>query len=267
MKQDKTMFFKRNETLPFIEMRQANLSTACYHSHSHDEFSFGVIDSGSAQYQNLNKKNTIGEGDTVLINPGDVHSCNPDLKDWSYRMLFIESHWIGQLQSEMTKRDSIDYLPFSDVLSSSKIAYQQFGVLFASLISEKNPLILESMLIEYLQQHFLLQKQEKVDAVNIRKVKMLLSDELNINHSLDDLVVESGLSRFHLIRSFKQTYGLSPHAYQLDERIKKAKNLLKSGHSIIETSHLLGFADQSHLQRNFKKRLAVTPKQYQGFFI
>nr|WP_231665501.1 MULTISPECIES: helix-turn-helix domain-containing protein [unclassified Pseudoalteromonas] len=57
-----------------------------------------------------------------------------------------------------------------------------------------------------------------------------------------------------MIRSFKQTYGLSPHAYQLDKRIKKAKNLLKSGHSIIETSHLLGFADQSHLQRNFKKR-------------
>ncbi|WP_042149305.1 helix-turn-helix transcriptional regulator [Pseudoalteromonas sp. '520P1 No. 412'] len=69
-----------------------------------------------------------------------------------------------------------------------------------------------------------------------------------------NLVQESGLSRFHLIRSFKQTYGLSPHAYQLDKRIKKAKNLLKSGHSIIETSHLLGFADQSHLQRNFKKR-------------
>ena len=83
----------------------------------------------------------------------------------------------------------------------------------------------------------------------------------------DRLMQESGLSRFHLIRSFKQTCGLSPHAYQLDERIKQAKNLLKSGYSILDTSHLLGFADQSHLQRNFKKRLAVTPKQYQAFFL
>lgn len=267
MKQDKSMFFKRNETLPFIEMRQANLSSVCYHSHSHDEFSFGVIDSGSAQYRNLNNKNIIGQGDTVLINPGDVHSCNPDLKDWSYRMLFIDTHWIGKLQAEMTKQHSYDYLPFSDILNSSNIAYQQFSALFSSLMSEKNPLVLESMLIAYLQQHFLMKKQEKVDPVNIRKVKTLLSDEININHSLDDLVQESGLSRFHLIRSFKQTYGLSPHAYQLDERIKKAKGLLKSGYSIIEISQLLGFSDQSHLQRNFKKRLAVTPKQYQGFFI
>ena len=126
---------------------------------------------------------------------------------------------------------------------------------------------MESQLIEYLQQYFLIKKQQKIDSVNVRKVKELISDEININHSLDELMQESGLSRFHLIRSFKQTYGLSPHAYQLDERIKQAKNLLKSGYSILDTSHLLGFADQSHLQRNFKKRLAVTPKQYQAFFL
>ena len=66
--------------------------------------------------------------------------------------------------------------------------------------------------------------------MNISKVKELISDQLNINHSLNDLAKESGLSRYHLIRSFKKSYGLSPHAYQLDERIKHAKTLLKSGH-------------------------------------
>jgi len=267
MKQNKAMFFKKNEVLPFIEMRQANLSTACYHAHSHDEFSFGVIDSGAAKYQNLNQNNTIGKGDTVLINPGDIHACNPDLVDWSYRMLFIDTHWVGQLQAEMTNCQKYDYLPFSHVLNTSKRSYQQFAQLFNSLQCEKNPLILETLVIEYLKNFFLIKKQDKSDPINIRKVKELISDELDINHTLDDLAQESGLSRFHMIRSFKQVYGLSPHAYQLDERIKKAKSLLKAGHTIIETSQLLGFADQSHLQRNFKKRLAVTPKQYQGFFI
>ncbi|WP_245542291.1 helix-turn-helix transcriptional regulator [Psychromonas hadalis] len=83
----------------------------------------------------------------------------------------------------------------------------------------------------------------------------------------DHYIKQNGISRYHLIRSFKQCYGLSPHAYQLDERIKSAKTLLKTGHSLIDTSHLLGFSDQSHLQRNFKKRLAITPKQYQSYFI
>jgi AraC-like DNA-binding protein len=267
MKQDKTVFFKKSEVLPFVEMRQASLSTACYHAHSHDEFSFGVIDSGIADYRNLKQYNKIGAGDTVTINPDDIHSCNPMLGDWSYRMLFVDTDWIGQLQSEMLGIDNIDYLPFSDILNRSPQAYQQFQVLFASLLNESNPLVVESHLIQYLQQYFLVKQTEKSNSLNIRRVKELLSDQLNINHSLNDLAKESGLSRYHLIRCFKQSYGLSPHAYQLDERIKHAKTLLKAGHSLIDTSHLLGFADQSHLQRNFKKRLAITPKQYQSYFI
>jgi len=267
MKQDKTVFFKKSGVLPFVEIRQASLSTACYHMHSHDEFSFGVIDSGIADYHNLNKRNRIGSGDTVTINPADIHSCNPMFGDWSYRMLFVNTDWIGQLQSEMLGIDNIDYLPFSDVLNRSPLAYQQFKCLFASMLGEPNPLIAESLLIQYLQQYFLVKKPIKNDSVNILRVKELISDQLNINHSLNDLARESGLSRYHLIRCFKNSYGLSPHAYQLDERIKHAKTLLKAGCSLIETSHLLGFADQSHLQRNFKKRLAVTPKQYQSYFI
>jgi len=267
MKQDKTVFFKKSEVLPFVEIRQASLSTACYHAHSHDEFSFGVIDSGIADYHNLNQRNRIGCGDTVTINPADIHSCNPMAGDWSYRMLFVEANWIGQLQSEMLRIDNIDYLPFAEVLNHSLQSYQQFQHLFVSLLNEPNPLVAESLLIQYLQQYFLDKNPEKNDSVNIRKVKELISDQLNINHSLNDLAKESGLSRYHLIRSFKQRYGLSPHAYQLDERIKHAKTLLKSGHSLIDIAHLLGFTDQSHLQRNFKKRLAITPKQYQAFFI
>ena len=150
MKQDKTVFFKKSEVLPFIEMRQASLSTACYHAHSHDEFSFGVIDSGIADYHNLKQRNRIGTGDTVTINPSDIHSCNPMLGDWSYRMLFVNTDWIGRLQSEMLDIDNIDYLPFSDILNHSPQAYQQFQVLFASLLTEENPLVAESLLIQYL---------------------------------------------------------------------------------------------------------------------
>lgn len=91
-------------------------------------------------------------------------------------------------------------------------------------------------------------------------------DQLGSNWSLEKFSEESGLSRYHLIRSFKDRYGQSPHAYQLDQRIKKAKSLLQDGTSLADTALQLGFADQSHFQRNFKKRVAVTPKQYQSFF-
>jgi uncharacterized cupin superfamily protein len=98
MEQDKSLFFRRSPSLPSVEMRQAFNLSACYHTHSHDEFSFGVIDNGSADYRSLRQRNRIGRGTTVTINPGDAHACNPNAGEWSYRMLFVDTQWVGDLQ-------------------------------------------------------------------------------------------------------------------------------------------------------------------------
>ena len=273
MKPDQTVCINTCKTLPFVEMRKASHSTACYHSHSHDEFSFGVIDKGSSTYTNLNNKISIYKGNTVTINPGDIHACNPQEDDWSYRMLFVNTQWVGQLQAEMNlSNDTMDFQPFSDSYKTNALYYQLFNQLFNCLIKDDNPLLTEIALIDYLQLLFtkkspVTKRNHKIANPRLTGVNERLIDELDTNHSLLDLAKQSGLSRYHLIRSFKKAYGLSPHALQLDERIKKSKILLKSGQPIADVSASLGFSDQSHFQRNFKKRLALTPKQYQSFFI
>lgn len=272
MTQDKTLYFKKSEALPFVEMRRADRSSACYHTHSHDEFSFGVIDAGQADYLNLSHKSLIGGGTTVTINPGDAHSCNPKAGSWSYRMLFIDTGWIGQLQQEMLNSHGLDYLPFPERYESDEQTYQAFDRLFKSLLIESNSLAAESLLIEFLEYRFLMRFSQARDAATpdyhrVQRVKELIMDQLDTNISLDEFAKHTGLSRYHLIRSFKEKYGQSPHAFQLDQRINKAKMLLQQGDSLADTASLLGFSDQSHFHRNFKKRVAVTPKQYQAFFI
>ncbi|OPX56263.1 transcriptional regulator, AraC family [Oceanospirillum multiglobuliferum] len=267
MKADSTTYLERCPSLPYVEMRTAVGSAACYHAHSHDEFSFGVIEQGRAIYQNGKAHYAIQTGHTVTINPGDIHACNPDNQHWSYRMLFVDSHWFGALQQELLGRDDFDYQPFLHHHTTAVETFQRFKDLFNTLQTEPNALQAESHLIEFVQHCF----QPNLKSVSspapiLEKAKEKLLDELAVNHSLVDLAQEVGLSRYHFLRSFKQAYGLSPHALQLDERIKKAKVLLKNGCSIVSTASELGFADQSHLQRNFKRRLALTPKQYQSFF-
>ncbi|WP_426417393.1 AraC family transcriptional regulator [Aestuariirhabdus sp. LZHN29] len=269
---DQTLLFKKSQALPFVEMRSANQSNACYHTHSHDEFSFGVIDAGQADYLNRSHRHLIGDGTTVTINPGDAHSCNPKARDWSYRMLFVDTHWIGQLQHEMLNAHGTDYLPFTKNFESGIHTYRAFDELFKCLLHEPNPLIAESILIEFLEPHFLEPFTRKKgvmapDLHRVRRIEELIMDQLDTNITLDEFAKHASLSRYHLIRSFKAKYGQSPHAFQLDQRIKKSKSLLQAGFSLADTASSLGFADQSHFQRNFKKRLAVTPRQYQAFFI
>ncbi|PCH82638.1 MAG: hypothetical protein COB90_00735 [Hyphomicrobiales bacterium] len=98
------------------------------------------------------------------------------------------------------------------------------------------------------------------------RVHDLIVDGVDVNFSVQTLADEAGYSRFHLMRSFKKRYGQTLHDFQLDCRIKKAKLFLRQGKPISETAFTLGFSDQSHFQRHFKKRIALTPDQYQSFY-
>ncbi len=264
-------FFTRSPSLPQAELRLADHSSACYGTHSHDEVSFGVIDAGSARYQNRQHSHRIGTTTTVMMNPGDAHSCNPDNGEWSYRMLFIDSSLIGKLQREIFQCQEQDYLSFPGPLDTDARSYHAFSELFSAL-QQPDSGIAESLLMDYLALRFAtvapLQKEVlKTDTAGVRQVREMILDQLDSKLSLESFASETGLSRYHLIRSFKHVYGQSPHAWQLDQRIKTAKRLLREGESISDTANQLGFADQAHFQRNFKKRLAITPGQYQSFFI
>ena len=173
---------------------------------------------------------------------------------------------------DLRLQSGLDYLPFHDLFENDSATYRAFDSLFESLLAEANPLVAESLLIQFLEERFMqgfsrAKDAQTPDSYRVQRVKEMIMDRLEANLSLDEFSEQSGLSRYHLIRSFKAKYGQSPHAFQLDQRIKKAKSLLQQGRSLVDTASLLGFADQSHFQRNFKKRLAVTPKQYQAFFI
>lgn len=82
--------------------------------------------------------------------------------------------------------------------------------------------------------------------------------------TLAELADISGMSRYQLIRAIRAVTGMTPHVYQINVRITQARRLLQAGHSIIDISYQLGFADQSHFQRVFKDYTGVTPGCYRA---
>jgi len=82
--------------------------------------------------------------------------------------------------------------------------------------------------------------------------------------SLADIAAAAGMSPFHLTRVFKKTMGMSPHQYLVEVRVHSARALVSSGGdhpSLAEVAAAVGFADQSHLTRQFKRILGTTPKK------
>jgi AraC-like DNA-binding protein len=95
-------------------------------------------------------------------------------------------------------------------------------------------------------------------------VRTLLRDQVSESVPTQDLARLSGVSEWHLIRSFHYEFGLPPHAYHLRLRLAFACELLARGLPVASVAYECGFADQSHLNRKFKAVYGLTPAAWAG---
>ncbi len=80
--------------------------------------------------------------------------------------------------------------------------------------------------------------------------------------SIDEMAHSLYISKYHFIRSFKQAVGLTPHQFQIQNRVRKAQHMLNNIDSITEVALTTGFCDQSHFIKHFEKYVGLTPTVY-----
>ncbi|MEO0521200.1 MAG: AraC family transcriptional regulator [Cyanobacteria bacterium P01_A01_bin.116] len=99
----------------------------------------------------------------------------------------------------------------------------------------------------------------------LNQVLDYIDAELAEEIKLSNLAAVVGMSPFHFGRMFKQSTGISPHQYVIQQRIERAKRLLKgSDRPIIDIALACGFTSHSHLSRQFRKVMGTTPSHYRG---
>jgi AraC family transcriptional regulator len=90
-----------------------------------------------------------------------------------------------------------------------------------------------------------------------------IHEHLHKDIKLIDLAGLLGISQFHFSHLFKQSLGTTPYQYLLQQRVERAKQLLKqNNHSIMEIAFLCGFNSHSHLSKQFRQLAGMTPKAY-----
>ena len=83
-------------------------------------------------------------------------------------------------------------------------------------------------------------------------------NEYNVDYYAD----MSYMSKYHYIRIFRKYAGLTPHKFIIQNRIRKAQQILINGGSITDAALSSGFYDQSHFDKCFKKIVGISPKEY-----
>ena len=263
--------FWRDPALPFIEARYVQDGRkVCYARHAHDTFSIGAITAGRSSYINGRARETVGAGAVAVMNPEDVHACNPVADQaWSYHMLYVDRNWLAGLQHELGLDANEDFHPFSTTVSTDPRLYAGLNQL-AGLLADTQASPLHKQIRSVA---FFSQLQQQLDpaarpaqgsALKRRQAAAVISDNLGQTLSLEQICAAAGLSPSYLIRAFQQRYGLTPHAYLVNRRLQYGQAQLRRGRPIVDVALEAGFADQAHFQRTFKRFLAATPGQYQS---
>ncbi|MGE5370867.1 MAG: AraC family transcriptional regulator [Solirubrobacterales bacterium] len=262
---DARIRFVRSDSLPDVEFVAGNNVDNRFPVHLHRKYCIGTLVRGQGLLTCGSVEYRLRNGDVYLINPGDVHTLHPlGEKPISYAVLSIGedffARFFGEDRSEAVPRFTVNTL--TDSALSLKI--RNFGSILALKEARLQAESAFMMIFTGLAPCLALAPAETEPAtLPISRFLAWLDTRLCENLTLGDLAGQACLSKFHFARLFKEETGLSPYEYLLQERIKRAKVLLESGHSPGETAQMIGFSDQSHFTRCFKKHVGVTPARYQ----
>lgn len=96
----------------------------------------------------------------------------------------------------------------------------------------------------------------------IVRAKIYIDNNYFENLDLENISDQAYFSKFHFIRLFKSLYGKTPNNYLVKVRMDNAQILLSKGHSVLETTILVGFDSPTSFAGTFKKTVGLSPSEY-----
>lgn len=231
--------------------------------HTHDTYGIGIVERGAQVSASGRGMVEAEAGNTITVNPGEVHDGAP-IGDAprAWRMLYLQPAIVASAAHDIFEGRPREEF-HAPVLEDGRIAGLVSATLAILLDRHAAPLGRDERLFLLLAAVLREQAPHESPAVSpIGRIRDRLDDDPACAVTLEDLAAESGLGRFKLVRDFARITGLTPHAYLLQRRTELARRLIATGKPLAEAAVEAGFADQSHMTRNFTRRYGYTPGAY-----
>ncbi|WP_298775546.1 AraC family transcriptional regulator [uncultured Shewanella sp.] len=251
-----------------IELLNASYHKQNFSRHSHEGYTVGVIEEGAQRFFRTGGDHIAPQHSIILINADEVHSGQSATEfGWSYRAMYPVPALFESISRELGLNQGAPYFPEAVVYDEYMANMLRLG--FTTLNHSNNRLLREtliySLLIKLVARHSKTRPSERLNVAatpQMLLVKQFLDDQPKVDVSLVELANLVNLSPCYLLRQFQRHFGLPPHTYQIQLRLRLAKQLIRMGDSLLNVALECGFHDQSHFSRHFKKTLGVTPGNF-----
>lgn len=261
--------YRRVPEMPGVEallVERCARSWRVYHE-TYSICSLVDLSGGETHWTYRGKLHSSRAGGLMLMEPGEVHANPPrsvPLAD--FQAVFIAPTLVERAALEMGMAMPRPHLKFAHVADPA--CFATFARFHATLEDGCSSLERESSFANCLR---LLCEQcsetgtpvfQQATRSTLLRARELIRTEYSRPIRLDEVAAAIGVSRYHAVRAFANKFGMPPHAYQIRVQVEKARNLLAAGVAPARVAAAVGFADQSHFTRHFKKIVGVTPGTY-----
>ncbi|MEV6792340.1 AraC family transcriptional regulator [Streptomyces sp. NPDC051320] len=253
--------------LPGVDLLHARYIRKSVAWHTHDTFVIAAITEGVEAFHHRNELVRAGVGQLALVNPDTPHTGHAGVPEgWTYRTLYPAADLIAEIAGDIsTLAGPVGFT--SPVVEDPGVARLVVGVHEAA--EQGNALAADSLLrlavARLLRTHggrLPERPLRTAGARNATRARAVLEAEMARPPALGKLATELGTSPFALLRAFKEAYGMPPHTWLTDARVRRARQLLDTGAAPAEAALAVGFTDQPHLNRHFARIVGVPPGAY-----
>ena len=258
----------RYTELPGVDLLRARYIRKTFVRHTHENFVIAAIADGVEVFHHGGGDVSAGAGALALVNPDTPHTGRAGVPEgWRYGAVYPSPEVVAAIAAETT---SIRGTPgfISPVLDDPYTVGLVHQILRAA--DEGNALAADTLLRVAVTRLLRLNggplPQRAVPKAGGRvaaRARAVLEARMAEPPTLEQLARELGTSPFALLRAFRGAYGMPPHAWLTDARVRQARRLLDAGTAPAEAAVAVGFTDQPHLNRHFARIVGVPPGAYQ----
>jgi AraC-like DNA-binding protein len=235
-----------------------------YPIHTHDVWTLLLVDQGAIRYD-LDRRNHGAESSMVsILPPHVVHDGRPATADgYRKRVIYIEPAVIGEaLIGAAVDRPALPDPGLREAVSRLDGA---LGCVDDGLEAETRlHLVAERIRGVLGAGPSAAARREDPVAVDlaVEAFRAYLDENLFEPVTIAAAAETLGVGPTHLARGFKTTFGIAPHAYVVTRRLEVARDRILAGVPLADVANEVGFFDQAHLTRRFKRFLGVTPGRF-----
>ncbi|MFH9742270.1 AraC family transcriptional regulator [Streptomyces roseolus] len=254
--------------LPGVDLLHAHYIRKTFSRHTHETFVYAAITEGVESFHSGSELVHAGPGQIALVNPDTPHTGYAGVPEgWTYRTIYPDAELIGSIAADaLGVRAPVGFT--RPVVDDPYAAQLVIGVHRAA--EEGNALAADSLLrlvtARMLRSHggrLRPSAPPGAGAGDAARAREVLEERMAEPPTLERLAADLGTSPFALLRAFRAAYGMPPHTWLTDARVRRARRLLDAGTPPAEAAVAVGFTDQPHLNRHFTRSVGVPPGAYQ----